>query len=396
MIVERARLGQLLVAAGSVALVVAVLLIGATSIALSTTRVGSATPELLAVAEVHDAVVDELAAELPGLYEPGRLSPDVARAVAERMVRDGRFVAGARTAVEDAHRRWRDDGPWELALRTELLVPVAHASLRDVDLELARDLPDGAVLDLAPIAFGIEPAGTVTDARTSGVAVLVVGLSLLMVGAFVDPRSDRALRRAAAALFVTALLVGGLGLALGAADLGDRGLALGAFAAVVGVTRTPILVVAGLSILVGAFLWATASQVAPLVEERSRRRERRAAGPEVAASGSQRRGRWWRARSVRQQAIDAFFDEDDRTAPIPAASDEAVERRSEAEQGRVAPSGDGFDQAIAAVEADPDGAVAGEGEDREESDADAAAADRREALERIDGARSRLRTHLPR
>lgn len=400
MIVERSRLGQLLVATGSVAVVVALLVIGGTTLARSTSRVSSATEDLLAIEEVHDAIVDELAASLPTLFAPGRLTPDTAIVVAERIARDSSFVEGSRGWVADAHRRWLAGEDPEPTIPSDVLVPVAIAALRDVDLALARDVPADATLVTAPVQLTIEPASTVSSARNLGVLALIVGLALLAVGAVLDRRSDRVLRRAAAALLVLAGILAVAAVVIPLIDLTGQGPAVAGFAALIGVARTPMLAAAAASALLGGFLRAWASQVAPLVDARERRRTRRLAGPAVAASGTQPH-RWRRGRAVRQQAIDAFFEEDgDEAGSAPAAEPSVASAPTDPpEQPLVAYRGDGFDQAIAAVEADPRGgttSVAGGEQDDDDEDAANAAADRREALERIDGARSRLRTHLPR
>jgi hypothetical protein len=386
-IVQRSRLGQLLVAAGSIVLLVAVPLLAVTSLLLSTDAVADAAPDLLAIDEVHDATVVELTAVVPTLYPPGVVSPETADLVAERMVRDSGFVEGTRDAAATAHESWLAGGDPQPTLGTDVLGPAALAAFRDVDLALSRDFPTDVSIPPASIDAPVTTtADTIRSLRTLGVGLLVAALAALLVGAILDRRFDRALRWASTAILLLAAVLAVAAIALPIPDLTSRGWLVPAVAALVEVSRTTILLGAAACALLGAFLRASASQVAPLVAERERRRARAAAGPAPAASGAQVPRR--RGRAVRQQAIDAFFEEsegDDFAEVDDPAADE--------ERPLVAFRGDGFDEAIAAVEADPRGGTTSV--DSPNPD-EGAAADRREALERIDGARSRLRTHLPR
>ena len=388
MIVQRSRLGQLLVAAGSAVLLVAVPLVVATSLALSTDAVADAAPELLDVDEVHDAAVAELVAIVPTLYPPGVVSPETAGLVAERMVRDSGFVEGTHRAAADAHRAWLAGGDPRPTLGADVLGPAALAAFRDVDLALSRDFPSDPSIPTAAIDAPVTTtADSMRSLRTLGIGLIVAAVLALVIGALLDRRIDRALRWASTAVLLLAAVLAAVAIAVPIPDLSASGWLLPTFAALVDVSQTTLLIGAAAAALVGAFMRATASQVAPLVADRERRRARAAAGPAPAASGAQ--GPRRRGRAVRQQAIDAFFEESE------GGSADAADADLPGDEDRplVAFRGDGFDEAIAAVEADPRGGsttVDANGPD------EAASADRREALERIDGARSRLRTHLPR
>lgn len=394
-------MGQALVAAGAVALVAALVVVALSTTVLATSRARAATPDLLAIDAATGALVDAVAAELPALVPPGALDAVTARAVAERMVRDSTFVEGSRDAVASAHAAWRDGGDLRLRIPSDVSSPAALAAFRDVDLGLSRSLPSPLVLPPVEVAIDITDATVPTDLRSTGLVVAVAGALAVVVGSFLDPRTDRALRRTAGAVALGAGALALVAVVAPVVGIDGRGPALPAAVAMIGVSRTPLLLVAGAAALVAAFGWATANQVAPLVDRRERRRDRRQAGPPPATSGAQASRR--RGRAVRQQAIDAFFD-DEESEGTPGASEplEVGERETPLVDYR----GDGFDEAVAAVDADPRGGTTGRSEAGSESEtgaegkdddrASGAAADRREALERIDGARNRLRTHLPR
>lgn len=398
---QRARIGQTLAAAGAVALVAALVVVALSTTVLATSRARAATPDLLAIDAATTALVDAVAAEIPSLVPPGSVDGATAQAVAERMVRDSTFVEGSRDAVASAHAAWRDGGALRLRIPSDVSSPAALAAFRDVDLGLARSLPSPLVLPPVEVEIDITDSTVPTDLRSTGVVVAIAGALAVVVGSFLDPRTDRALRRAAGALALGAGVLALIAVVAPIVGIEGRGPALPAAVAMIAVTRTPLLLVAGAAALVAAFGWATANQVAPLVDRRERRRDRRRAGPPPAASGAQASRR--RGRAVRQQAIDAFFDEDQaESSPEVSEPLEVGER----ETPLVAYRGDGFDEAVAAVDADPrggtterSGPVTGSDADDEgagDERANGAAADRREALERIDGARNRLRTHLPR
>ncbi|QGG95615.1 hypothetical protein [Actinomarinicola tropica] len=397
---QRARTGQGLTAVGAAALVAALVIVSLTTTVLSGSAARDATPDLVGIDAAHTALVDALAAEVPSLLAPGTITEPTARAVAERMVRDSNFVDGSRDAVEDAHRTWRAGGGLRVTVPSEVLSPVAVAALRDVDLDLARALPARPTLAEVSIDLEVTDAGVPRDLRSTGVVVGVVGLLMLVAGGILDPRTDRALRRTAGALGAGAAILAALVAVATLVDLSARDVAVPAAVAMVAVSGTTLLLVALAAVLVAAFTVATASQVTPLVDQRERRRVRRMAGPPPASSGTQ--GPRRRGRAVRQQAIDAFFEGEQEDAPTAPEPPEVVDL-GHRETPLVAYRGDGFDEAIAAVDADPGGGTTARSTSDDDDDdgeggtsADAAAADRREALERIDGSRGRLRTHLPR
>ncbi len=423
-IVQRTRLGHLLVALGLVVVTASGLVLALIGIVRTTSVATDASAELIEVDVVRAPIEAELASAAITALPPGLLSDETAAAVAARMVRDSAVVDEIATASADAHALWIAGAQPVLILDPAVVTPATIAALRDIDLDLARILSSQLDTPIAPspIALPVTPTSSerVESAAWLARLGLIIGLAVVAVGAALDQRRDRTVRSISTAMIT-------LGLVLVAAPLLARLPDTqswdwwSAFVVELVAAGVVSLVLGGLAgVGLGAFLRAVANQMEPAVVARIATRERDAVTPPPATTGahvSRRRGR-----QVRQQAIDAFFgpEDDDAGAPADApqtpasASAPAPTVDEPAEVGdKVAPrragSVDGFDRAVDAVhtapegpESDPDlgdhrdGAAAAVDDGQSGDEADGVAADRRESLERIDGQRSPLRTHLPR
>ena len=428
---QRTRLGHLLVALGLVAVTASGLVLALIGVVRTTSVTTDASAELIEVDVVRAPIEAELARAAIAALPPGVLSDETAAAVAARMVRDSVVVDEIATASADAHALWIGSAQPVLILDPAVATPATVAALRDVDLDLARILSSqlGTPIAPAPIALPVTPTSSerVESAAWLARLGLIIGLAVVAVGAALDQRRDRTVRSISTAMitFGLVLIAAPLLARLPDTQSWDWWSAFVVELVAAGVVPLVLCGLAGVGL--GTFLRAVSRQMEPAVVARIATRERDAVTPPPATTGahvSRRRGR-----QVRQQAIDAFFgpegDDDDAPADAPqvAASSPAPPVDEPAEVGdQVAPrrggSVDGFDRAVDAVHTAPEGpegepatntadpagtVVAGPATDAKSDDdgesgegADGVAADRREALERIDGQRSPLRTHLPR
>ncbi|MBK5223533.1 MAG: hypothetical protein JJE52_11800 [Acidimicrobiia bacterium] len=380
---QRSRFGQILVTVSLLCAAMAMVIIGITSMTLSEQVVTDAAPDLFGIERAREQFVAELVRVLPqGSVDLADRPGETLVAVANRTARDSALIDDVQRAATDAHRAWRAGQRPVLHLDPEVVTPAVLAALRDLDLDLARTFPASAVISPGPVATPVATtAAAVESLRGTALVGLLVSLAGLCVGAVVLARLDHLLHTTGRALMVLAGLALAVTIALPAIDVGSIGWAVPAMASLIGAARTELLLAVVAALLIGWFLRAVANQIAPLVERRVDLRRRSAAGPLPAASGAHTSRR--RGRGVRQQAIDAFFEKGDE-----ASAPDVIHME---EPPLVAYDGDGFEDTLVAVERDSPTPDAGD-DDRSIG----AAEDRREALERIDGARSRLRTHLPR
>ncbi len=409
-IVQRTRLGRVLVALAAAVGAVAGLCLVGIGVVSSPSLASEAAPDLLAVPELVDPIEDTLALDLAAAAPGEALQPEVARAVAARTVRDSAVVDDIARAAADAQRQWRRGDQPVLDLDARVLTPAALTALRDVDLDLARSIGEDLAVDPSPVVLPMttDRAETVDDVRTLARVVLVAALLALAAGAALDPRRDRTIRTASSVLLIFGGIVVAAPLLAGLPDLSSMSWGTASLLAMTHAGLVPLAIGGVAALLLGAFLRAVAAQVAPLVEARIAARERAAVEPPPVSTGAQPARRSGRA--VRQEAIDAFFapaevpeaapgggtasSDDDLTTTAPVAPTVSPLR------GR-GPTSDEFARVVDAVDSEPHGPAAPDAIEDSDVDDDAeaaadAAAERREALERIDGRRSRLRTHLPR
>lgn len=420
---QRTRLGQLLVAGGLVVATVSALGLVFGAVASSTSVAVDAASRLVEVDVIREPIEAELARAVVTVLPPGAMSEETANAVAARMVRDAILVDAIADASGVSHEAWEAGAEFVLILDPGVTTPAAIAALRDVDLGLARSIEDQVQVSAAPIALPITTTSADRIDQVAGLSRLglLLGLVATLSGAVLDRHRDRTIRAAAAALIVFGGVLIVAPLLARIPDLTSWGWRSASIVAAVDAAVVPLVVGGAVSVALGAFLRAVASQAAPTVSARIEQRERDAVTPPPAPTGAHSTRR--RHRKVRQQGKDAFFGpEDDLFGPDDEASVEVAvadadedagaepapahaESGTDATTSRPIPRpATGFDQAVDAVQAAPEGQrdtdveeaddVGGEVE--EISDAEKAAAERREALERVDGGRSRLRTHLPR
>ena len=395
---RRTRLGRLLVALGLVLLVAGGLAVTLVAVVSAPSVATEATPDLLDVEEVSVPVRVELARAVVAALPPGAISDETAWEVAARLVRDDVVVDQLAIAAADTHRQWDQGVEPVLVLDSQAVTPATVAALRDVDLALARTLGDDVTVSVAPIAL---PFATATAERIEAVAdaayvALVVALILFLVGAAVDERRDRTLRAVSTSLLVYGAVVGVSVVACMFAPAMRWQLAV--VAAMVAAAKVPLLVVAAASVGLGGFLRAVAAQIAPGVEARIEARRRAAIAPPPATTGPQspRQLSARRSRATREEALDAFFAPED---PGERDADADAEVPVLPGTGPAARARTEFDQVIDSVEATPEPTVGDGADTPPDADSDGRAdlaAERREALERLDGTRNPLRTHLPR
>jgi hypothetical protein len=403
-IVQRTRLGQLLVAFALVVLVASGLALALGAVVTSTSVATDAAPELIHVDVMRAPIEAELGRAVTAALPPGSISAETSAVVAARIVRDGAVVDEIARATAGAHDLWTSGEATVLVLDPEVVTPAAIAALRDVDLGLARTVDTG--LRVVPAAIALPATATSSDrvdqVTSLGNLGVFVGLVALIGGAVLDVRRDRTIRSISTALFVLGLALCVTPLLARLPDVVSWGWSSAVVVEMLAAALVPLVVAGVASLAMGAFLRAVASQLAPTITARIEARERDAITPPPAPTGahlSKRKGK-----EVRQQAIDAFFGpESDETSSTPndpgeVAAPAPIDPRTISAGPRRSTS-DGFAQAVDAVDSAPGG-----DDDEDDSterdagvdEAEAAAAERREALERLDGQRSPLRTHLPR
>ncbi|MDZ7677054.1 MAG: hypothetical protein U5K29_00720 [Acidimicrobiales bacterium] len=374
----RERSGQLLVTLGLIVAVTAALVAGATAMVRSTPVVERAAPELLEVPAIRSAVTAEFERSIQAAYAPETVPADDLAVASERMAQNGYVVDDFEMALAEAHRGWLTGDDLAVQLDPRIITQAAERGLRDADVALADRFPTSALVDPAPVPspWDVTAGSTAALLRVAVLAVLA-GFALFVAGAVLDPRTGSSLKALARAVVASGLLlvVGAVVLPLEVLRSIDARVAV--LGAVLGTQLVPLLVIAALLIFLGLSLHATADQVVRNVR-RTIRRSRRAVKQATPVPSGARPVRHGSARR-REAAIDAFFDQTGNT--IHARDPEDAEDRAEA----VPVEGEGADAEEHAEDLTP-----------EERRARQIAAERREALERIDGARGPNRTHLPR
>lgn len=412
--VQRTRLGQLLVALGLVLFVVSGLGMVLGAVLRSPSVASDAAPDLVVVDVVRAPIEAELAAAVAEVLPAGSMSAETAAAVAARMVRDDVVVDEIARASADASDAWQAEDQAVLVLDPAVVTPAAIAALRDIDLSLARVLSDAPSVQVvaAPIALPVTTtsAGRIDTAAALCQLGLIVSVALVVLGGIFDPRRDRTIRSISTALAAGGVVLVAAPFLARIPDLATWDWRPAFAVAMIAAAVVPLVVGGVACLALGAFLRAVASQAAPSVTARIEKRERDAVTPPPAPTGPQLSRR--RGRQVRQQAIDAFFGPEDGDTDVAVEDSPADTEQDERTEPAVlrAPvhstgAASDFDRALdAASEVRRDDRTpeagedddAGAGEDEQVDPAEAAAADRREALERISGRRNRLRTHLPR
>jgi len=407
--VQRTRLGQLLVAFALVVLVASGLALVLGVVVGSTAVATDAASELIHVDVVRAPIEAELGRAVTAALPPGSISTETSSAVAARIIRDGAVVDEIAVASAASHDLWSSGEATVLVLDPAVVTPAAVAALRDVDLDLARTVDSD--LRVVPAAVPLPVTSTSSEhverLASLGTFGMVVGLIALVGGALLDVRRDRTIRSISTALLVFGLVLGVTPLLASLPDTDSWGWSSAVVVEMLAAALVPLVVAGVASLALGAFLRAVASQLEPTITARIDTRAREAVTPPPAHTGahvSKRKGK-----EVRQQAIDAFFgpEAEDNASTSDDDSSEVAEPAVIAPRS-TSPSflrstSDGFAQAIDAVDIDPGGEdetdepTEGSTDDTAGVDeALAAAAERREALERLDGQRSPLRTHLPR
>jgi hypothetical protein len=379
-IVGRGRLGQVLVTAGAVALLFALVAIGASHELRDTASVHDAAPELLQIDSVRTAVTAELGRAIQAMYAPLPIDAATLAVATERIVSNGYVVDDFQQALDRAHRAWLYGAPMVVELDPAVVTQASVTGLRDADLDVAAAFPAGGVVRPGPIELPVNrSASSLGDLGMLALAGALISLVMIGFGAVLDPVRQRTMKTLA-----RGMCVAGLVLVLGAlvmplpvvGDLHDLVAVLGALSAQKVASQ---LVLAGVFVFVGLSLHASADRlVAEVTRQVARARAPRAAKPVRSGAKVSKRGTERR----RSEAIDAFFG--DSKASEGKRPEQIVLEEGPDELLEPLPAG---------APSDTEGA---EELTLEDERAAALAAERREALERIDGTRSRYRTHLKR
>lgn len=381
----------MLIVSGLLLVTAALGVFGAVRLARDTDAVRQSASTMLEVPAVRDRVADELAREIEAVYAPRPVPSETATLAASRMLDNGAFVDEFERALGEMHEGWLDGDAPLVVMDAQVLTAAAISGMRDADLELANAFPTPRLVEVAPVELPVTL--TADDLGTASVlawAALIVGGLLAGFGLRLDPHLPRALARLSGVLGIAAVVVALT--AAAAAVPATAGLsmpvALGVATAVISTKTVPGLALAGILLVSSLLARAASIRVGPVVVRRARRKAAKADTTPV-KEGASPTGR--NAGRHRAEALDAFFSEDEHqgTTPTGPDDDELVAmgfslRPEETEDRTDATHGDD-------VDADGDAELT-----PEQRRAVAAADDRRAALERIDGTKGRLRTHLRR
>ncbi len=392
----RERWGRRLVALGLIAMIAALAAIGITRPLADTHSVQQASAELLDVDTWHEAVGTKLGAALDTAYPDLNLSPDERAFAVERMLVNGDLIDEVERAVEPAHQAWLAGGPFELALDSRATTQAAIAGLRDANPGLVDRIPSETLVEVERITIPMTiSASSVERYRMVATAVLIAGLVTVVLGSLAAPRRFT-LKLIARAAVVFGVLVAAAVLLLPWPEFNRLDPNLAVVGALLEPLRTPALVVAALALFIGLWLHASADQLGDGAGQTGQGERRRRRDSTPARSGGPPPAGTRKAERHRTEAIDAFFepseavpservtviDLDDLESDDEMPGDSSIDDDVEASPALI---DDDTGDESAAVELTP-----------EQERAEALAAERREALERIDGSRSRYRTHLPR
>jgi hypothetical protein len=381
-VVGRERVGQFLVSIGLVALVASLAVAGATRRYLDSSSVDQAGRHLLEIPSVRNATADEFGRAIVELYAPRPVAADTLSMATARMVQNGDVVDEFERAAGVAHRGWLSGAPLAVELEARVITEAARNSIRDADLPLANAFPSGQLVPIQRIEMPWDTsADTIRRLGRMAWLVALAGLVTFAVGAVLSPRRDRSIKfaaRAAVSLGLVLAIAAGLLPRSFVRSIDDRLAVLGSLTAP---QIGTLLVVAGFAVFIGFWLHATADRITRALDWRPRdRRTARRAAPVKSGPVAPCR----RSGAHRAEAIDAFFGES--PPAVIDARDDAVALDGPDESAETTDDDESEDQPEGeAAELTP-----------EEQRAAAAAADRRDALERIDGSKGRLRTHLPR
>lgn len=379
----RGRVGQVLVTAGAVTLLVAVLVAGATRNVRDTAAVRDAAPDLLQIDSVRVRVTDELGRAIQDLYGPRSIDPSTLAVATERIVSNGYVVDDFERGLDLAHRGWLYGAPMVVELDPAVVTQASVTGLRDADLELAGAFPPGGIVVPGPIELPVtRSASWFADLGTMALVVALLSLVVIGFGAVLDPVRQRTLKTLARGMCTAGVVLLMSALVLPIPALGRQHDAVAVLGALSAQHVTTQLVLAGICLFVGLSLHASADRIVTEVTKQvERARTPRAtkpvrSGTKVSGRGAERR---------RSEAIDAFFAE-------PSSNGSSG-------SGAIVPHDDADVDEEIELDDDASPVVRGpvsEPLTPEQERAEALANERREALERIDGTRSRYRTHLKR
>jgi hypothetical protein len=381
-----------------------------------------AAPELLEVTAVRDAVRGEFTRALEAAYAPVPVPADVLAVASERMVQNGYVIDAFADALGDGHRRWLSGQPLAVAIPDRVVSEAAVTALRDADLDFAELHPPPAQIPTDAIVWPWQvQSSTVLVWQRLAVLAGMTGIALAVVGAVRDPRRTRSLRYLAVAGMAT-----GVALALAAFVLPLTALRsvdeLGIVGALLGAQQF-WWVLSGLLLAAGGLAVHHRAALV-VVTIRQSLQSKTPAAKEAAPAASGARPLPSRPSRRRAQALDAFFEATEPThlasesATAPDRSgppdvivlDGAAEAMPASADHAETPIGDVVEPVEAAIgdadepDSEPDVDAeepnrspqpAGQGSPEDERAA-ALAADRLQALARIDGRQSRNRTYLRR
>lgn len=386
--------GGLLVVSGLLLVTVALGTLGAVRLARDTEAVRGSAAAMLEVPAVRERISTELSRQIVAVYAPQAVPTDVADRAASRMLENGAFVDEFERALGEAHGRWLDGETPLLTMDPQVLTAAALSGMRDADLVLAGTFPTPRLVEVEPVELPLTvTAGGLDTAAAAAIVTLIVGLALTGFGYRLDPHLPRALGRLSAVLGLATVVVvvATVAAAVPATPGLDVPVPLGVLAAVSSTKTVGSAILAGILLVAALLTRAASTRVGPALARRSRRRAAKADTTPVTEGVTASRKNAGRHRA---EAIDAFFAEGEAPAPSSPPPDEAELAEmgfSLAPVGSEDASDDEPDESADAPTDEPDDELT-----PDQRRAAAAADDRRAALERIDGTKSRLRTHLPR
>jgi len=338
----------------------------------------AAVPALAEVPMLRAPFVDSIAAAVV-VADSGGVDRATARAVAERSMSDPALLAALADPVAAAHVAWRAGAVPVVVLEPEGVARPVVARARDVDAELGRRLDAGPAVTPAPVTVTATPIDSVRRLRSGAGLVAVLAVTVGLVGILRSRSRALAVATAGRRVVLSAAVVGAAGLLLAVPALRTLdwpGAVPGALVAAAGSSWWMAVVAV---VAVGAVVVALGGRVAGWADQ----------GGLLGVIGFRR---WAANRAVsradaealRLIAQEAFFAE--------GGDDEVAARAPDGPEDEEGAPGPGPAAPVGSPSSDRSGSA-----DADDERAAALAADRRAALERIDGtSSSRLRTFRPR
>lgn len=405
----RERWSQVLVLLGLLALGASSVFLGISGQVRNTDVVQAATTDLLAVPSERAAVAGELNAALDRAFPMLPITEAEQAFAVDRMLANGDLIDEVERAFAPGHHAWLDGSALTLDLDPRVVTSVAIAGIRDANPGLVDSLGSQTLVAPEPISMPTwVSAATVNQYWRGAQMMLGAGALVLVFGVVLGFRRRATWRVLGRGLIALGLVSAGVVLLapLSTVNQGDDRLAV--VGALLVPARTIWLAGAVLVVLTGLSLHGRADRFTQASSVDRSRRVRRERAP--AKSGGPPPIATRKAGRHRAEAIDAFFEptearESESVTVIDLAHLDELDEDSGEDTVFDAADSERSVPTLAGETADDETADEEDGEVEppapreltpEEERAEALANERREALERIDGTRSRYRTHLRR